>query len=277
MALRSTILFALLATTAAAEPRWEVRSFDMPESVLHDAARDRLVVSEIRGGPGDLDGAGGLVLLSTSGEVIDRAWAEGMNAPKGLALMGDRLLVADLDSLRVLDADTGATLDVLSPEGATFLNDVTVLGEAAYVTDLMTHTIWRYDGRELARWLEDDRLAHPNGIFAQGGRLIVGSWGAGLSEDFTTEAPGGLLTVDPVTQAIADLAPGLGNIDGIAEMNGELIVSDWVTGALLRVASNGSSETISIYPAGLADISATGSTVYLPHMLEGQVEAVALD
>ena len=277
MRLISAATLAVLATAASAEPRWVVDGFDMPESVLYDAARDRLIVSEMRGAPGGFDGVGGLVLLSPSGAVLDRNWARGMNAPKGLALLEGKLLVADLDSLRILDAATGATLQILSPEGAVFLNDVTVLGKAAYVTDLMTHTIWRYDGHALTRWLTDEALSHPNGILAHAGRLVVGSWGGGLAPDFTTAVPGGLLTVDPVTRRVDALAPGLGNIDGIAAVADGLIVSDWVTGALTYVAPDGSTKALAAHAPGVADISAGGGALYLPHMLSGRVEAVALE
>ena len=75
-----------------------------------------------------------------------------LNAPKGMALRGDTLFVADIDILRMFNRRTGAPLggvDV-AERGATFLNDVAVGPDGSlYITDDAGGTIWRvmYRGR----------------------------------------------------------------------------------------------------------------------------------
>ncbi|EPX76463.1 hypothetical protein [Salipiger mucosus] len=267
----------IAASSAQAQMLWETEGFDTPESVLPDPARDRLIVSNVVGQPDGLDGEGYLSLVGYDGSVIDPVWVSHMNAPKGMALLGSHVLVADMDTLRVIDAITGEVVEAHSPDGAVFLNDITVAGDVAFVTDMMTHTIWRYKGGEMSPWLTEPALSHPNGILSDGGRLIVASWGQGLAQDFTTERPGGLLSVSLTDQAISQIAPDLGNIDGIAGFGEVLVVSDWITGELHMVdPKTGAAETVATLSAGLADISALDGIVYLPNMMSGKVGALNL-
>lgn len=256
---------------------WSTEGFNMPESVLYDANHDRLIVSVMQGAPNAVDGNGHLALLSTDGKLIDTAWATGMDAPKGLALMDGQIFAADLTHLRIVDAASGDLVASLPAEGAVFLNDVATNGEAVFVSDMMTHTIWRYADGRFEKWLETPDLAHPNGLFWDEGRLLVGSWGKGLQDDFTTEAPGSLLSIDPETKAISVVASDIGNIDGIVRLNGKLVLNDWINGKAYEISADGAAKEILAEPAGLADISAANGTLYLPHMLEGRIEAVTLD
>lgn len=272
---RISLGLALIAAagSAGAETLWTAEGFDMPESALVDAVRDRIVLSEIAGAPGAADGVGGLALLSLDGEVLERDWVTGLDAPKGLALVGDTLLVADLTRLHVIDAASGEILRSLPAPGAVFLNDVTSDGEVAYISDLMADSIWRYAEGALSLWMQDPALNHPNGLLRDGDRLLVGSWGAGLHPDLSTDAPGALLSVALDTQEITELVPALGNLDGIARVGGELLVNDWVGGQLYRVDDANAAHLLAEHPSGLADISGYEGTLFLPQMLDGTLTA----
>jgi len=275
--LAAALIAGLTAATAQAASLWSTEGFDMPESVLYDPANDRLIVSVMEGAPNAVDGNGHLALLSTTGEIVDPHWATGMDAPKGMALMDGRIYAADLTHLRIVDADTGALLASLPAEGAVFLNDVTTNGREVFVSDMMTDTIWRYADGRLDTWLETPTLAHPNGLFWDGDRLLVGSWGKGLKDDFTTEAPGSLLSIDPKSRDISVIAGDVGNIDGIVRLGGILVLNDWINGKVFEIAEDGVVSEVMAEPAGLADISTANGVLYLPHMLEGRIEAVTLD
>ena len=275
--LAAALLLGLSTLPSSAGSLWSTDGFDMPESVAFDAAGNRLIVSVMEGAPNAVDGNGHLALLSTDGKIIDAKWATGMDAPKGLALMNGKVFAADLTSLRVVDAQTGKLLQSLPAEGSVFLNDVTTSGDEIFVSDMMTNTIWRYADGTFEKWLEGPELNHPNGLYWDNGRLLVGAWGKGLKNDFTTEAPGSLLAIDPATKAISVVARDIGNIDGIARLNGKLVLNDWINGKVFEIGSDGTSNEIMSEPAGLADISAHDDALYLPHMLEGRIEAVRLD
>src|SRR6266699_3609510 len=121
-----------------------VLGFLAPESVLHDSAQDIYFVSNINGSPMAKDNNGFISRVRPDGAVENLKFIEGgrsgvtLNAPKGLALEGDTLWVADIDAVRAFDAKTGAAIDTvsLSKLGAVFLNDIVVgLSGALYITD----------------------------------------------------------------------------------------------------------------------------------------------
>lgn len=263
-----------LATPLSAETvKWTAGSFDMPESAVFDAAHDRIVLSVIVGHPGEEDGNGHLALLSLDGEILERHWVAGLDAPKGMAIIGNILLVADLARLHEIDLETGTLIRSLNVPGATFLNDITSDSDQAFVSDLLGNQIWRYRAGDISLWLEDVELAHPNGLLLDETRLVVGSWGSGIRDDFSTDEPGALLAVDLQTKAISTIAPRLGNLDGVVRVGDKFLVNDWVTGQLFEVGLNGRAVLLAEYAAGLADISAYGNTLLLPSMLEGRLSA----
>lgn len=271
--LKKTMMAGLAATQIStavlANENWSTFGFDMPESVVFDAPRNRVILSTIIGDPGAVDGQGNLVLLTPDGEVINGAWVTGLNAPKGMSVVGDILLVADLTHVHEIDLATGIIRRSLAAPGSVFLNDVTSDGDVAYVSDLLTDSLWRYAQGALTLWLSDPQLAHPNGVLLDNDRLLVGSWGLGLRDDFTTEVPGSLLSVSLETREISVVAAELGNIDGITRIGDALIVSDWVTGGLFEVGDDGDVRQTGQFAPGLADITAQAGTLYLPMMLEG--------
>lgn len=116
-----------------------------PESVLWDDTRRVWYVSNINGSPTAKDDNGYILRLGPGLARLDSLpFINGadddvtLNAPKGLALQGDTLWVADIDILRGFDVTTGTQVaDVdLRRLRATFLNDVAVGNDGAiYITD----------------------------------------------------------------------------------------------------------------------------------------------
>lgn len=116
-----------------------------PESTLWDATRDVWYVSNINGPDATKDDNGYIIRLSADGAKLDSVpFINGadaditLNAPKGMALVGDTLWVADIDAVRAFDVNTGnaVTSLELAAQNATFLNDVAVGGDGTiYITD----------------------------------------------------------------------------------------------------------------------------------------------
>ncbi len=112
-----------------------------PEAALHDPEADVYLVSNSNGGRGNADGNGFISKVSPEGIVLELKWIDGaagagLDAPKGMALVGDKLYVADLTTLRSFDRKTGQALGKVAIPAAQFLSDVSAApGGTLYVSD----------------------------------------------------------------------------------------------------------------------------------------------
>jgi hypothetical protein len=182
---------AMLAGCSSEPP-----GFDTPESVVHDAAANVYLVSNIHGAPLAKDGNGYIARVSPDGS-MQRHWIRGgqngvtLHAPKGLALVGDVLWVADIDVLRRFDRNSGKPLGEVAIPGATFLNDVSGgpdgsvycsdTGLDAQFAPTGTDAIWRVGKDGLAAPLiRGIELGQPNGIVARDAGVYVVTWRDGL-------------------------------------------------------------------------------------------------
>jgi len=276
---------ALLSTTAIAadlETVWEADGFDGPESAVLDADAGVLYLSNVNGAPNEADGNGYVSKLSTTGEVLEKDWVTGLDAPKGMALHDGMLYVSDITKLVVIDVATGEIAATHDAPGSQFLNDVTAHEDGrVFVSDMFTNTVHLLEGDSFDAWLQDDALENPNGLLAEGDRLLVGAWGV-MNEDFTTDVPGHMKAIDYASKEITSLGNGepIGNLDGVeADGKGGYLVTDWMSGGLYRFGADGSSELLMDLNQGSADhevIEAEGIAV-IPMMIDGKVTAYQVD
>ncbi|TPK96799.1 MULTISPECIES: ATP/GTP-binding protein [unclassified Mesorhizobium] len=277
----STVVATIAASVAQAGELWRATGFEQPESALVDAAHDRIVVSNIAGNPGEADGNGYLSLLSMDGKVIARHWVDGMDAPKGMAIAGGRLYAADITKVRIVDLASGRLVETIDVPGAVFLNDMTQDSAGkVYVSDMLADTIYRIDGDRPELFVKDALLASPNGVFADGGRLIVASWGKGINKtDFSTAEPGGLLSVDLATKKVTPLpgAQEFADLDGVIAIGDTIYATAYMTGTLYSYKPGGAPEAVAHFKPGSADIGTDGEKIFVPLMGEGEVVALSLD
>jgi sugar lactone lactonase YvrE len=285
--LASTILALLPAHASLAQATatevWSLEGFSGPESVAYDEARGILYVSSVAGDMMERNGQGFLSIASLDGEMIRADWVTGLNAPKGLALDGSTLYVADIDRLLAFDVEAGALGGTWQVEGATFLNDLAVAPDGrVFVSDTVGNAIYVLEAGSVSPWLEDAALQHPNGLYVQDGRLIVSAWGQDLQEDFTTLVGGHLLAIDLATREIATLGSGapVGNLDGLQpDGEGNWLVTDWIAGRLLRVGPGGGFDELADLPMGSADLAYIPGErlAIVPLMLDNRLVAFRLD
>jgi hypothetical protein len=126
---------------------WETdTTLAIPESVLPDIANNILYVSLIDGAPWEADGKGGIGKLNLNGKIINASWITGLNAPKGMGMFGNKLYVADMNSVVVIDIKKGAIESTIRIDSAQGLNDVTVTNKGiVYVSDSKTGKVYRVE------------------------------------------------------------------------------------------------------------------------------------
>lgn len=273
----TAILMAGTSGVSAAEA-WRLAGFETPESVVYDADNSRLIVSNIVGEATEADGNGTLSLVSLDGEMIDADWVTGLDAPKGSAIAGGKLYVADLTNLRVVDLATGA-VETLAVEGATFLNDVTADSEGTvYVTDTFANRVYAVAGNQAELFVEDAALGSPNGILADGGSLITAGFGT-LAQKPEDMVPGSLMRIDIATKAVTPVEGGekLGFLDGIVKVGESYVLSDFFGGNIIRFTPGSGAETLASLVMGAADIGSDGEAIFVPMMMEGELVKLTLE
>ena len=247
--------------------------FRTPESVLYDPEADLYLVANINGDPRAKDGNGFVSQVSPEGELVALKWIDGaaegvtLNAPKGMALFGDRLFVADIDVVRVFDRHTGDSLDEIAIAGASFLNDVAAAEDGTiYVTDSAVGAIHRIapDG-SVEQLAQGSQLGGPNGIQVRGETIMVAAYGSGQVYELGDD---GLPTAEREVPA--------GGLDGLVLLDdGTILVSSWDGSAVYRFDSAGKvSELFGGIPAP-ADIGFDTERGYvlIPHFNNDRVEA----
>lgn len=120
-------------------------TFTGSESSLYDASSERIYVSSGNTVSGDKDNDGFISILQTDGTVTELKWvADGLHAPKGMALLDGKLYVSDIDELKVIDIASAKVEQVIPVQGAVFLNDVATDGSQIYVSDTRAGTIYAF-------------------------------------------------------------------------------------------------------------------------------------
>lgn len=275
----SALLFTPALALAEANPEvlWTASGLDQPESVVAHGGGD-LFISNVAGESDERNGKGYIARVTKDGEMLEQRWASGLNAPKGMAVVGNRLFVADLERLVIIDADSAEVLEELTP-GAQMLNDVAADDQGqVYVSDMAGNAIYRYADGKFEVWLETSDLGHPNGLEITGDEMLVASWGFPLSDDMSTDNLGTLYQVD-MTSGQMTPVPGtneLGNLDGVLRHGDEIWVSDFMSGDLYRTGPGEEPESVGQYGRGLADISREGDVLFLPLMMDNEVRALRL-
>jgi sugar lactone lactonase YvrE len=276
------------AAAAAASGPSKIEGFQAPESIKYDGELDIWYVSNINGTPVAKDGNGYLSRLKGDGTLDSLKWiVSGTNGvtldgPKGLALQGDTLWVADITNVRGFNRRTGAPVASIAVKGAKFLNDVAVGPDGLYVTDTgfegsakgIEHTgpdrIYRIaPNRSVSVALDSDSLSGPNGI----------AWDAGQSRFIVVPFAGNVIRAwKPGSKTTEALGTTKGQLDGV-ELLGDnsLLVTSWADSSLF-VFANGAVTPVATGLPSPADIGVDTKRgrVAIPLLLENRVEFRAL-
>jgi hypothetical protein len=223
-----------------------------PESALHDPQQDVYFISNMNGGLLDRDDNGFISRVDAKTLHVELKWIESgrngvhLDAPKGMAIVGDTLYVSDITGVRKFDRKNGAPLGEITLAGTTLINDITTDGSSIYVSDTGlqptagnsfaptgTDAIWKITNDRPERYATGDTLGHPNGVDWVDGKLRVVTFGghelfdlAGGKKSHVVQLPGGQL-------------------DGLVHLaNGDVVITSWLGNEIYRGPAGGPFHTI---------------------------------
>ncbi len=267
-----------------------VDSLEAPEAARFDPELGVYFLANINGSPLGKDGNGYISRLTREGKVDSLKFiASGrggvtLNAPKGMAIAGDTLWVADIDVARAFDKRSGKPLATVSLAGrANFLNDAVVGPDGAiYMTDTgvaddgkggMAHPgpdqVFRIENRKATVVLKFADKPGPNGI----------TWDSAASRFLIVSFQGpSIFQWAPGDSAPTVVAEGPGMMDGIEPLgDGRFVVSTWTDSSLFVLQGKQITKLVGGLP-GAADIALDRERgrVAVPLLTENRLEFVDL-
>lgn len=210
----AVLLFAFCSLQGRAQHQlvkiWESdTTLAVPESVLPDVKNGILYVSLIDGSPWEVDGKGGVAKLDLNGKITNSYWIKGLNAPKGMGIYANKLYVADVKEVAVIDIAKGKVVQKIMVPGAEGLNDVTIdKNGVLYVSDSKLGNVHRIEKGNVSTYLTG--LKGINGVRAEGNNLYV----ATAKDVYKTDAAKKLTSIGIIDQGGDGIEP-IGNGDWI--------------------------------------------------------------
>lgn len=260
-------------------PKQKISGLKTPESVVQ-GKDGRIFISEIN----EWDKADGqITVIDTSGNAS--VFTKGLDDPKGLAIIGENLFVADKNKIIKITPDGITSVFVATeafPVTPQFFNDLEADPQGnLYVSDSgdimgtgKGGIIYKIDANGQVKLLidgkQDERVMAPNGLLADDTGDVL------IYVDFTS---GVLYTYNQKTQALTDIAEGFGGGDGVVHhSNGTMYVSDWKNGKVFSINTKGDVSLLKEGYQSAADIAITKDEAYLmvPDMKAGELDFIPL-
>lgn len=196
------------------------------ESVIFDVKSNYIYTSNIEGNPGAKDAKGSISKVDLKGNIIEKDWISGLNAPKGMGIYNGKLFVTDIDRLLEIDIKAGTIAKEYPVDGAVFLNDIAISTNGTiYFSDTDISKIFVLENDEVNVFSD---LNSPNGLLVEKDRLLAVSWS---KRTFNA--------IDLVSKKITQITDSISNPDGIEAIDSNsYFVSTW-NGMIYHVTNKG--------------------------------------
>lgn len=168
-------------TVPVAELLWETPTdLTTCESVLYDQESGNIYVANIEGGADEKDGKGSISVITRDGQITERDWVTGLNAPKGMGIANGKLFVTDIDEVVEIDIASAKVAKRHPLAGAQFLNDLDTRNGTVYFTDMRAGTIHTLESGKISTFAEGQ--TNINGIRIANDGTLYGLDGEGLKK-----------------------------------------------------------------------------------------------
>ncbi len=203
------------------------QTYNGPESAILDDAHNRYIVANAGNGMS----GGSILAVDRTDLSLSYLISSGVDAPKGMVILGDTLYVNDLTVIRVIDLNTNTLVRSIAVAGASFLNDLACDNAYLYASDNIANKIFKIDipSDAMVNAYSDPGLSAPNGLYYDGSnnRLLICS--------FRTNAPIQELDLGSGNFSVV-LNTSVNNLDGISmDNNGNLYFSNWGNNKIYKV------------------------------------------
>lgn len=221
-----------------------------PENLVYDSVADVYLVANVNGGAVARDSNGFISRVAPDGRMLALKWIDGSHAatrldgPKGLAIRGDTLAIADVGAVRLFNRRTGAAMGVWPVPGE-LMNDVAFAPDGTlYVTDTgpgkglpnkSDHdAIYRFGTPSRATSVASGSdLAGPDGIVVSDSDIVYATFGA---DRVVRIAHSG-------TRTNMATLPGA-KVDGLRRLpDGSYVVTSWDAHSVFRLLPDGTRRT----------------------------------
>ncbi|HEU4684961.1 MAG TPA: hypothetical protein VFS39_10720 [Nitrospira sp.] len=245
-----------------------VTDLQSPYSFISGQTGTEYFISSVNGEPDAADNNGFITKLDADGKMVSLKFVEGgrggvtLHAPKGMAVVERTLYVADLDTVRGFEVETGkGTIAIAFGDPAVnggtrvSLTDVVWDGKGLlYCSDQKANRIYRIDlgTKKPSLLLADSALSGPAGlaVHPKSGHVIAVSWDKGKIFEIS---PDGALT-ELVSNGF--FSGRFSNLRGVDfDRWGNMYVSDSTTGKVWRMTWDKKFQVIAEYLPSPADLS----------------------
>ncbi|HZN45752.1 MAG TPA: hypothetical protein VFB56_10490 [Nitrospiraceae bacterium] len=271
----------------------QINGLESPHSVLADPANNSYYISNVNGEPDARDNNGFITKLNGQAEIVGFKFISGgeqgttLHAPKGMAFIDQVLYVADVDTLRAFDKNSGKTMMTIAMTSSPLLpaRPLSLIDIAAndqgllFVSDMPGNTIYKVDTKQrhaVSVFIHDERLAGPAGVAVhpKTGHIIVVSWEKGSILDISQD---GVLTELVSNSFFTSRFQNLSGID--FDRWGNMYVSDLTKGKVWRMQPNKKFQVIAEFLPAPADvgIDRVNNLILVPYQQANVAEVNGLE
>jgi len=191
------LLFLLLLSTNAFA--FETASFLHSAGIAVDADRNSIYVANVNGRDNEKDGNGFISRLNDEGSIqqlhfIDSSKEIKLNAPKGLAVLNNKLYITDINLVHVYSLEKNRFLDDIPFTGIEVgeLYAITPTADnELYTVDAQKNAVYKIDAEgKVSVFVQDDSLGQPRNIVWHplNEYFLISGWSSGQVQAYDKKA-----------------------------------------------------------------------------------------